>query len=85
MRSPSDQDLATLPHILLTSDDTGNPLSLDNAFSVEELILDAPETLGDQDPCVTPTGEYTGNLDKDIDLIIDRRMEVLDSEMPDLL
>ena len=86
MRPPSDEDLATLPHILLTSDDTWNPSSLDNEFSIEELILDAPETLGDQDPRVTPTGEYTGNLEEDIDLIIQQcRLELEEQEIPDLL
>lgn len=54
---PTDEEFDTLPHIILTSDDTWNPTSLDE-FSIDDLILDAPDNFGDQDPRVNHVGEY---------------------------
>jgi hypothetical protein len=70
MQPPTDDELATLPHIILTGNGTWDPSSLDDEFSVADLILDAPQALDDQDPRVNRFGEYTGNIDEDIDLII---------------
>ena len=86
MRPPTDIELDTLPHIILTSDDIWDPSSLDNEFPIDDLVLSAPETLGDQDSRVTPLGDYTGNLDEDIDLIIHQcRMELSSLEPTDPL
>ena len=72
MRPPTDGEYATLPHILLTSDAPWLPSSLDDEFSCDDLALDAPHdqyTL-DLDTRLNDYGEYTGNIDDDIDLII---------------
>jgi hypothetical protein len=70
MQQPTDDEFDTLPHIILTSDDTWDPRALDDEFSITDLILDAPAQLEGQDAGVAPIGEYTGNIDEDIDLII---------------
>jgi hypothetical protein len=70
MRQPTDDEFDTLPHIILTSDDTWDPSSLDDEFSINDLAMDAPAQLEGQDTRVNPVGEYTGNIDEDIDLII---------------
>jgi hypothetical protein len=70
MRPPNDHEWDTLPHILLTGDDVWNPSCLDDEFSVADLLLDAPPDTGDQDPRVNDFGQYTGNLESDIDLLI---------------
>ena len=72
MRPRNDQEWDTLPHILLTcNNDVWNPSWLDDEFLVANLLLDAstPDT-GNQDPRVNNLGEYTGNLNEDIDLIL---------------
>jgi hypothetical protein len=90
MRPPNDLEMDTLPHILLTGDDLWNPSCIDDEFSIDDLLLDTPADTGDQDPRVNDFGEYTGNIDEDIDLIIHQcrteRQEREDSEdMPNLL
>jgi hypothetical protein len=86
MGPPTDDELATLPHIILTGNGTWDPSSLDDEFSTADLILDAPQAFGDQDPRVNQFGEYTGNIDEDIDLIIHHcQLEHEDQEMPGLL
>jgi hypothetical protein len=57
----TNDEFDTLPHIILTSDDTWDPSSLDDEFSINDLILDAPAHLEDQDTRVTPLGEYLVN------------------------
>ena len=49
-----------------------DPSTLDDKFSFEEISQDAPfdATALDLDPCVNASGEYTGNLQDDIDLIL---------------
>jgi hypothetical protein len=75
-----------LPHIILTSDGTWDPSSLEDEFSIADLIPDAPQALGDQDPRVNIFGEYTGSIDEDIDLIIHHcNLEHEDRETPGLL
>ena len=72
MRPPTDNELRSLPHILLTSDAVWDPSSLDDEFTCDELAQDtsiAPSDL-DLDPRVNDFGAYTGNLDDDIDLIL---------------
>ncbi len=68
MRPPTDEELKQLPHIILTSDAVWDPACLDDEFSPDEIAQDAPSL--DLDPRVTATGEYTGNLQDDIDLIL---------------
>jgi hypothetical protein len=72
MRPPTDEELQQLPHIILTSDAVWDPSTLDDEFSFEEISQDAPfdATALDLDPRVNATGEYTGNLQDDIDLIL---------------
>jgi hypothetical protein len=73
MRPPTDKELQQLPHIILTSDAIWDPsATLDDAFSFEEISQDASfeATALDLDPRVTASGEYTGNLQDDIDLIL---------------
>jgi hypothetical protein len=72
MRPPNDEEMETLPHILLTGDDIWNPSYTDDEFSIQDLLLDAPTDTGNQDPHVNDTGDYTGNIEADIDLIISR-------------
>jgi hypothetical protein len=54
MRPPTDAELHTLPHIMLTSD-VWDPSYFNNGFSCDELALDAPfsPTVLDLDPHVT--------------------------------
>ena len=87
MRPPTDEELDPLPHmIIITSDDVWDPSSLDNEFLLEDLVLCARATFGDQDPRVNPFGHYTGNIDEDIDFLLHKfRMETEGREMPDLL
>jgi hypothetical protein len=49
MRPPNDAEMDSLPHILLTGDDIWNPSSLDDEFSIADLLLlDAPpDSTGD--------------------------------------
>ena len=70
MRPPSEIEMNTLPHIILTGDDVWNPACVDDEFSIDALKLDSLADHGDQYPCVNDIGEYTGNIDEDIDLII---------------
>jgi hypothetical protein len=72
MRPPTDDELHQLPHIILTSDAVWDPSCLDDEFTFDEIAQDAPfdpATL-DLDPRVTATGQYTGNLSDDIDLLL---------------
>jgi hypothetical protein len=48
--------------------DVWNPSCLDDEFSVA--VSPRSHDTGDQDPRVNDFGQYTGNLDADIDLII---------------
>jgi hypothetical protein len=70
MWPPNDQEWDTLPHVFLTGDDVWNPSCNDDKFTIADLLLNAPPDTGDQDPCVNDFGQCTGNLAKDIDLII---------------
>jgi hypothetical protein len=72
IRPPTDKELRQLPHIILTSDAAWDPSTLDDEFSCEEISQDAPfdVTALNLDPRVNVTGEYTGNLQDDIDLIL---------------
>jgi hypothetical protein len=90
MRPPTDTEIDTLPHDILTGDDAWNPSCIDNEFSMQDLLLDTPADTGDQDPCVNDFGEHTGNLEEDIDLIIHEcraELQVTNdcSDMPGLL
>jgi hypothetical protein len=90
MRPPTDVEIDTLPHVLLTGDDAWNPSCMDNEFSVQDLLLDTPADTGDQDPRVNDFGEHTGNLEEDIDLIIneccaERQIKNDCSDIPGLL
>jgi hypothetical protein len=90
MQPPSETEMDTLPHILLTGDDIWNPACLDDEFSVNNLLIDPPMDHHDQDHRVNDIGEHTGNLEEDIDLIIHHcRSEVQEipdcADMPDLL
>jgi hypothetical protein len=90
MRPPADVEIDTLPHVLLTGDDAWNPSCMDDEFSVQDLLLDTPVDTGDQDPRVNDFGECTGNLEEDIDLIInecraERQIENDCSDIPGLL
>jgi hypothetical protein len=90
MRPPNDAKMDTLPHILLTGDDVWSPNCIDDEFSIEELLLDTPVDTRDQDPRVNDLGNYTGNINEDIDLILHQcRFERHEREdhdnMPDLL
>jgi hypothetical protein len=71
MCPPTDEKLQQLPHIILTSDAVWDPSTLDDEFSSEEISQDAPfhATALDLDPHVTASGECTGNLQDDIDLL----------------
>jgi hypothetical protein len=81
MRPPGDNEMETLPHILLTGDNLWNPSCIDDEFSIADLCLDAPADTGNQDPRVNDIGDYTGNIDEDIDLIIHQcRTEHLERE-----
>ena len=80
MRPPTDNEYDSLPHIILTSDTVWTPSTLDDEFTCAELALDTPNDLStlDLDPRTTATGEYTGNLHDDIDLILTEcRREVI--------
>jgi hypothetical protein len=72
MHPPTDKELQQLPHIILTSDAVWDPLTLDDEFSFNEISQDAPSdaTALDLGPCVTASGEYTGNLEDDFDMIL---------------
>jgi hypothetical protein len=72
VRPPTDEELRQLPHIILTSDAVRDPSTLDDEFSCEEISQDTPldATALNLDPRVNATGEYTGNLQDDIDLIL---------------
>jgi hypothetical protein len=70
MCPPNDNEMDILPRILLTGDHIWNPKCLDDELSIADLLLDAPPDTGDQGPRVNDLGQYTGNLDEDIDLII---------------
>jgi hypothetical protein len=73
MRPPTDEELQQLPHItILTSDVVWDPSTLDDEFSFEEISQDAPfdAAVLDLDPRVTASGEYTGNLQDYIDMIL---------------
>ena len=90
MRPPNENEMDSLPHIILTGDDVWNPACVDDEFSIDDLKLDSPADHGDQDPRVNDIGEYTGNIDEDIDLIIHQcRTELQErqscDDMPDLL
>jgi hypothetical protein len=90
MRPPDDNEMDTLPHILLTGNDLWNSSCIDDEFFITDLCLDAPADNGDQDPHVNNIGEYTGNIDEDINLIIHqcrtKRQEREDyGAMPNLL
>ena len=52
MRPPTDVELHSLPHILLTSDAMCDPSSLDDEFTLDEIANDAPldPSLLDLDP-----------------------------------
>jgi hypothetical protein len=69
---PTGKELQQLPHIILTSDTVWDPSTLDGEFSFDEISQDAPfdSTALDLDPRVTASGEYTGNLQDGIDLIL---------------
>ena len=90
MHPPSEIEMDTLPHIILTGDDVWNPACVDDEFSIDALKLDSPADHGDQYPNVNDIGEYTGNIDEDIDLIIhqcrtERQEREICDDMPDLL
>jgi hypothetical protein len=74
MRPPSEAEYDSLPHVLLTADAVWDPSSTDDEFSPNDLALDAPFDLRalDFDPRTTDTGDYTGNLSDDIDLLINQ-------------
>jgi hypothetical protein len=90
MRPPTDGEFDTLPHIFLTGDDVWNPGCIDNKLSIEDLLLDTPEGNGDQDPQINDIGDYTGNIEEDIDLLIHQCRAECDNHndthgLPDLL
>jgi hypothetical protein len=64
--------LQQLPHIILISNVGWDPSTLDDEFSFEEISKDVPfdATVLDLDPCVAASGDYTGNLQDDIDMIL---------------
>jgi hypothetical protein len=68
MRPPSDDEYASLPHVILTSDTVWDPSSMDGKFLPADLALDAPFDLNalDLDPRTTDLGNYTRNLSDDI-------------------
>ena len=72
MRPPTDDELKQLPDITLTSDAVWDPSCLDDEFSFDEIAQDAPFDPAslDLDPRVTATGQYTGNLSDDVDLLL---------------
>jgi hypothetical protein len=72
MGPPTAKELQQLPHIILTSDAVWDPSTLDDEFSLDEISQDEPfdATALDLDLCVNAYGEYTGNLQDDIDLIL---------------
>jgi hypothetical protein len=87
---PDYNEMDTLPHILLTGDNLWNPSCIDDELSITDLCLDAPADTGNQDPRVNDIGDYTGNIDEDINLIIHqchtKHLEREDYEtMPNLL
>jgi hypothetical protein len=90
MRPPADVEIDTSRHVLLTGDDAWNPSCMDDEFSIQDLLLDTPADTGDQDPHVNDFGEHTGNLEEDIDPIInecraERQIENDCSDIPGLL
>ncbi len=79
MRPPTDKELQQLPHIILTSDAVWDSSTLDDEFFFDGISQNAPfdataldlgATALDLDPCVTASGEYKGNLQDDIGLIL---------------
>jgi hypothetical protein len=72
MRPPTDDKLQQLPHIILTSDAVWDPSTLDDIFSFHEISQDAPFHAAplDLDPHVNASGEYTGNFQDEINLIL---------------
>ena len=74
MHTPTNTEMHTLPHTLLTSDAVWDPSTIDDGFTIDELAQDASfdptPVLDIIDPRVTSSGEYTGNLQDDIDLVL---------------
>ena len=70
MRPPTDDELSSLPHLLLTSDVPWIPSCLDDDFTCDEIVAPIDSGGLDLDPRVTDHGAYTGNLQDDIDIIL---------------